>query len=288
MGRGPAAAGAGARLQHVLPVGDDPGAIERFGQEVAPALREAVASERTCAGTTIGPGARRARAGAAPRRDRLRLCARPLRPRRSSPATRATRRSAPPTCAPARPASCCGPRRRTRCARRWRSPATQDVPLAVRSGGHGISGRSTNDGGIVIDLGALNGVEVLDEATGRCASDRARAGATSRGARAARAGDELGRLRRRRRRRARDRGRRRLPRPQARADDRPRAGRRARARRRHVRPRRRRPALGGPRRRRQLRHRHRVRARRLPGRRRRVLDDGLRRPTPRCSSVGAR
>ncbi|MEV7973833.1 LLM class flavin-dependent oxidoreductase [Cellulomonas sp. NPDC089187] len=40
---------------------------------------------------------------------------------------------------------------------------TQDVPLAVRSGGHGISGRSTNDGGIVIDLGRLNRIEVLDE-----------------------------------------------------------------------------------------------------------------------------
>ena len=36
----------------------------------------------------------------------------------------------------------------------------QDVPLAVRSGGHGISGRSTLDGGIVIDLGKLNGIRV--------------------------------------------------------------------------------------------------------------------------------
>ena len=43
----------------------------------------------------------------------------------------------------------------------------QDVPLAVRSGGHGIGGRSTNDGGIVIDLGALDEVEVLDRASGR-------------------------------------------------------------------------------------------------------------------------
>lgn len=42
-----------------------------------------------------------------------------------------------------------------------------DLPLGVRSGGHGISGRSTNDGGIVIDLGHLNGIEVLDEATRR-------------------------------------------------------------------------------------------------------------------------
>jgi alkanesulfonate monooxygenase SsuD/methylene tetrahydromethanopterin reductase-like flavin-dependent oxidoreductase (luciferase family)/FAD/FMN-containing dehydrogenase len=42
-----------------------------------------------------------------------------------------------------------------------------DAPLAIRSGGHGISGRSTNDGGIVIDLSKLNGIEVLDEATRR-------------------------------------------------------------------------------------------------------------------------
>jgi FAD/FMN-containing dehydrogenase len=43
----------------------------------------------------------------------------------------------------------------------------QDVPLAIRSGGHGISGRSTNDGGIVIDLGRMAAVEVLDVATRR-------------------------------------------------------------------------------------------------------------------------
>ncbi|MFL5659666.1 MAG: FAD-binding oxidoreductase [Ktedonobacteraceae bacterium] len=42
-----------------------------------------------------------------------------------------------------------------------------DLPLAVRSGGHGISGRSTNDGGIVIDLSKMNTIEVLDESTRR-------------------------------------------------------------------------------------------------------------------------
>src|SRR5215218_5698451 len=43
----------------------------------------------------------------------------------------------------------------------------QDVALSVRSGGHGISGRSTNNGGIVVDLRGLRGIEVLDPGTGR-------------------------------------------------------------------------------------------------------------------------
>lgn len=42
----------------------------------------------------------------------------------------------------------------------------RDVPLGILSAGHGISGRSLNDGGLVIDVSALNAVEVLDPATG--------------------------------------------------------------------------------------------------------------------------
>lgn len=45
--------------------------------------------------------------------------------------------------------------------------AHPDLPFGVRSGGHGISGRSTNRGGIIIDLGRLNTIEVLDKTTRR-------------------------------------------------------------------------------------------------------------------------
>ncbi|SEF17372.1 FAD-binding oxidoreductase [Jiangella alba] len=37
-----------------------------------------------------------------------------------------------------------------------------DLLLSVRSGGHGFPGFATNDGGLVLDLGPLDGVEVLD------------------------------------------------------------------------------------------------------------------------------
>ncbi|TVR75935.1 MAG: FAD-binding oxidoreductase [Sphaerobacteraceae bacterium] len=40
------------------------------------------------------------------------------------------------------------------------------LPLSIRSAGHGISGRSTNTGGIVIDLSTMNQIEVLDQQSG--------------------------------------------------------------------------------------------------------------------------
>jgi FAD/FMN-containing dehydrogenase len=43
----------------------------------------------------------------------------------------------------------------------------QPVKLSIRSGGHGIGGRSTNRGGIVIDLAELHQIEVLDKPTRR-------------------------------------------------------------------------------------------------------------------------
>ncbi|MGQ5261726.1 FAD-binding oxidoreductase [Micromonospora sp. ZYX-F-536] len=42
----------------------------------------------------------------------------------------------------------------------------QRLPIAVRSGGHGLSGAGSNNGGLVIDLSMLNRVQVLDERSG--------------------------------------------------------------------------------------------------------------------------
>jgi FAD/FMN-containing dehydrogenase len=43
----------------------------------------------------------------------------------------------------------------------------RDLPLGILSGGHGLSGRSLNHGGLVIDLGALNEIEPLDGSRAR-------------------------------------------------------------------------------------------------------------------------
>ena len=41
-----------------------------------------------------------------------------------------------------------------------------DLPFSVRSGGHGVSGRSTNHGGIVLDLAAMNDIALPGSGTG--------------------------------------------------------------------------------------------------------------------------
>lgn len=48
-----------------------------------------------------------------------------------------------------------------------RYAAAQGLELSIRAGGHGTSGMSTNDGGLVIDLTPLDTVEVVDTATNR-------------------------------------------------------------------------------------------------------------------------
>jgi FAD/FMN-containing dehydrogenase/alkanesulfonate monooxygenase SsuD/methylene tetrahydromethanopterin reductase-like flavin-dependent oxidoreductase (luciferase family) len=161
---------------------DDPRAIQTFGEEVAPALREAVERERSTAGTATGPV--RPSAAPAARRPGIDYDAVPeeLRSTAVEPGDRSYARVRHTYIHPGRPGLVLRPTTPEEVARALAYARAQDAPLAVRSGGHGISGRSTNDGGVVLDLGALDRVEVLDPAAGRV-----RAGAGARWGQVARA-----------------------------------------------------------------------------------------------------
>lgn len=141
---------------------DDPRALQAFGQEVAPAVRELVRAERARRGTVAASG--RSSVAIAARRSGIAYDDVPAGLRAIEPGdfayetVRATymRGGAPGIVL--QPDSTAQVADAIAFARRH-----PDAALSVRSGGHGISGRSTNDGGIVIDLQNLNAIEVLDE-----------------------------------------------------------------------------------------------------------------------------
>ncbi|QEE61008.1 LLM class flavin-dependent oxidoreductase [Salinibacterium sp. dk2585] len=144
-------------------VTDEPSALAQFAQETAPMVRELVETERVRLGTAA-PG-RSSRALAA-RRDGISYDELPasLRGKAIEPgdfAYRAVRSTYMRGGAPGivlRPEDTAGVQDAVAFAR-----AHRDLPLGIRSGGHGVSGRSTNDGGIVIDLAGLREIEILDE-----------------------------------------------------------------------------------------------------------------------------
>lgn len=145
---------------------DDPRTIQIFGQEVAPALREAVERERASAGTPTGPV--RPAAALAARRPGIDYDAAPeaLRGGVVEPGDKGYAKVRHGYMQQGRPGLVLRPGDPDQVAEALAYALEQDAPLNVRSGGHGISGRSTNDGGIVLDLGRMNGIEVLDAETG--------------------------------------------------------------------------------------------------------------------------
>ncbi|MBO3663009.1 LLM class flavin-dependent oxidoreductase [Microbacterium stercoris] len=144
---------------------DDESMLHVFGEEIAPAVREAVARERAGRGT-VAAEARRGAIALSLRRDGIDYDAIPpsLAASAVEPGDRGHAdlrhnylRSGDPglvllPSTPAEVADALGYAR------------AQDVPLGVRSGGHGVSGRSTNDGGVVIDLRRFRAIEPLDGA----------------------------------------------------------------------------------------------------------------------------
>ena len=147
--------------------GDDPSTMRRFAEEVAPAVREAVATQRAAQGVSTAPT--RSAIALSRRRDGIQYDAIPESLADSAvepgdhdyPKVRSTYLRG------GSPGLVLRPGTTAEVVEALAFSRSQPVQLAIRSGGHGISGRSTNDGGIVIDLGKLSGIEVLDEATRR-------------------------------------------------------------------------------------------------------------------------
>ncbi|MEO7122197.1 MAG: LLM class flavin-dependent oxidoreductase [Lacisediminihabitans sp.] len=156
-----------------LVAADDPDTMQRFAAEVAPALREAVARENASRGVVTSGAAR----GIV--RDSLALSKR----REGIDYERIPDSIAANAIEPGD----AGYSRVKSTYLRGGTPglviqvhntgevvdalafarSNPEVPLGLRSGGHGISGRSTNDGGIIIDLSPMKAIEVMDELTRR-------------------------------------------------------------------------------------------------------------------------
>ncbi|MCU1411494.1 MAG: class flavin-dependent oxidoreductase [Rhodoglobus sp.] len=144
---------------------DDPATMQRFAAEAIPAVREAVDAERASRGTDRSKP--RGAAALAQRREGIDYDAVPpsLVERAVEPGDAGYGRVRANYLRGGSPGIVLRPADAAQVVDAVRfASAHPEVALGVRSGGHGISGRSTNDGGIVIDLGALNSIEVLDEA----------------------------------------------------------------------------------------------------------------------------
>ncbi|WP_369370836.1 LLM class flavin-dependent oxidoreductase [Promicromonospora sp. Populi] len=159
-----------------IAMGDDPEQIRAFAQEVAPAVREAVAAERRSAGTAPA-SARRGATALAARREGIDYDSLPpeLAARAVEPGDREYGAVRHNYLRSGAPGLVLRPQGAEEVASGLAWVQKQGVEFAVRSAGHGISGRSTNDGGVVLSTRGMRSVEVVDEATRRV---RIGAGAT--------------------------------------------------------------------------------------------------------------
>ncbi|MCK2220980.1 LLM class flavin-dependent oxidoreductase [Actinomadura sp. ATCC 31491] len=140
-------------------------ALREFAERTVPALREAVARERAARGTAAAPVvSRQVRAA---RHRGIDYDAVPAHLERVEPGDAGYARVRSTYMRGGSPGLVLRPGTPAEVADALAFARTQPVKLGIRSGGHGISGRSTNHGGIVLDVSRLNGIEVLDKATRR-------------------------------------------------------------------------------------------------------------------------
>lgn len=138
---------------------DDPGVLQRFAENVMPALREAVDRER---GAAAAPA--RTAAALLKRRDGISYDAIPDGLDAVEPGDFGFSRVRSNYARGGNPGVVLRPRDEGQVVEALAFAVKHlHIPLGIRSAGHGISGRSTNDGGIVIDLGLLNDIEVIGD-----------------------------------------------------------------------------------------------------------------------------
>jgi hypothetical protein len=141
---------------------DNPSLLRMFAEEIIPRTRELVAAERADAGIVEQTRSTRA---LAQRREGIAYDALPasLRDIAIEPGDFAYRTVRSTYMRGGRPGLVLQPRNVVEVAESLAFARQHPLlALGIRSGGHGISGRSTNDGGIVIDLKAMNDIEVMD------------------------------------------------------------------------------------------------------------------------------
>ena len=139
---------------------DDPAMMQQFAEEVAPAVRANVEAERG-AGEVV-----RSAAAIELRREGIRYDEIPesLRATAVEPGDFGYSRVKANYMRGGNPGIVLMPRTAAEVAEGLAFARLHpEHPLGVRSGGHGISGRSTNDGGIVIDLRNINTIEIVGE-----------------------------------------------------------------------------------------------------------------------------
>jgi alkanesulfonate monooxygenase SsuD/methylene tetrahydromethanopterin reductase-like flavin-dependent oxidoreductase (luciferase family) len=141
---------------------DNPRDLQLFAAEVIPAVREAVARERATRGVTAGLV--RTAVALAQRRDDIDYDGLPGSLTAVEPGDHGYAKVRSTYMRGGSPGLVIQPKTVDEVVDALAFARDQDVALAVRSGGHGISGRSTNDGGIVIDLSGMRAITVLSEA----------------------------------------------------------------------------------------------------------------------------
>lgn len=146
---------------------DDPDVLRTFAAEVVPALREVVDRERQTSRTVAR--STRSAAARAKRHDTVDYDSIPLSLAAGAvePGDREYERVRSTYTRGGSPALVLRPRSVDEVVEALAyARSNPDAPLATRSGGHGFSGRSTNHGGVVIDLHRLNEVTILDATAG--------------------------------------------------------------------------------------------------------------------------